>query len=98
MKKYNFNLMSLLLAALLVMGLCLMIAGDLEVMERNLSDAWVRVLRLIGVFMAVVALLIAGGMKVLRVLPDEEVAAICRTSGYDPLPRKHPFSPAIFGL
>ena len=60
------SLMSFLLAALLVMGLCLMIAGDLEVMERNLSDAWVRVLRLIGVFMAVVALLIAGGMKVER--------------------------------
>lgn len=42
--------------------------------------------------------IIAGGMKVLRVLPDEEVAAICRASGYDPLPRKHPFSLAVFGL
>ena len=42
--------------------------------------------------------IIAGSMKVLRVLPDEEVAAICRASGYDPLPRKHPFSPAVFGL
>ena len=42
--------------------------------------------------------IIAGGMNVLRVLPDEEVAAICRASGYDPLPRKHHFSPAVFGL
>ena len=42
--------------------------------------------------------IIAGGMKVLRVLPDEEVAEICRASGYDPLPRKNPFSPAVFGL
>ena len=42
--------------------------------------------------------IIAGGMKVLRVLLDEEVAALCRASGYDPLPRKHPFSPAVFGL
>ena len=40
----------------------------------------------------------AGAMKVLRVLPDEEAAAICWASGYDPLPRKHPFSPAVFGL
>ena len=42
--------------------------------------------------------IIAGGMKVLRVLPDEEVAAICKASGYVPLPRKHAFSPAVFGL
>lgn len=42
--------------------------------------------------------IIAGSMKVLRVLPDEEAEAICRASGYDPLPRKHPFIPAVFGL
>ena len=42
--------------------------------------------------------IIAGSMKVLRVLTDDEVAAICRVSGYDPLPRKRPFSPAVFGL
>ena len=42
--------------------------------------------------------IIAGSMKVLRVLPDEEVEAICRASGYDPLPRKSPFIPVVFGL
>ena len=42
--------------------------------------------------------IIAGSMKVLRVLPDEEVAGICRAAGYDPLPRKQPFLPAVFGL
>ena len=42
--------------------------------------------------------IIAGSMKVLRVLPDEEVAGICRAAGYDPLPRKRPFFPAVFGL
>ena len=42
--------------------------------------------------------IIAGSMKVLRVLPDEEVAGICRAAGYDPLPRKQPFLPAAFGL
>ena len=42
--------------------------------------------------------IIAGSMKVLRALTDDEVAAICRVSGYDPLPRKRPFSAAVFGL
>ena len=42
--------------------------------------------------------IIAGGMKVLRVLSDEEVAAICKASGYVSLPRKHAFSPVVFGL
>ena len=42
--------------------------------------------------------IIAGAMKVLRVLPDEEVAALCHGSGYDPLPRKQSFLPAVYGL
>ena len=42
--------------------------------------------------------IIAGSMKVLRILPDEEVAALCQASGYDPLPRKQPFHPALYGL
>ena len=42
--------------------------------------------------------IIAGGMKVLRVLPDAEVARLCRQAGFDPLPRKQPFDPADFGL
>ena len=42
--------------------------------------------------------IIAGSMKVLRILSDEEVEAICRASGYDALPRKHPFPSAVFGL
>lgn len=32
--------------------------------------------------------IIAGRMKVLRILPDEEVARICKEKGYEALPRK----------
>ena len=39
---------------------------------------------------------IAGSMKVLRILPDDEAAGICRAAGHEPLPRKHPFHLADF--
>ena len=42
--------------------------------------------------------IIAGSMKVLRILSDAEVAALCRAAGYEPLPRKKPFSPSDFEL
>lgn len=41
---------------------------------------------------------IAGSMKVLRILPDDEAAGICRAAGHEPLPRKHPFHLADFGF
>lgn len=42
--------------------------------------------------------IIAGSLKVNRILPDEEVAGLCRQQGHEPLPRKRPFFPADFGL
>ena len=42
--------------------------------------------------------IIAGSMKVNRVLSDEEVAAVCRSKGYEALPRKHAFMPASYGI
>ena len=42
--------------------------------------------------------IIAGSMKVLRVLPDAEAGTLCRQAGYEPLPRRKPFIPADFGL
>ena len=42
--------------------------------------------------------IIAGSIKVLRILPDTEVGAICREAGYDPLPRKHPVVLEDFGM
>ena len=41
--------------------------------------------------------IIAGEMKVLRILEDEEVAEICRSRGYEPLPRRKPLDPALLG-
>ena len=32
--------------------------------------------------------IIAGSMKVNRILPDDEVAQICKAAGYEALPRK----------
>lgn len=42
--------------------------------------------------------IIAGSIKVCRILHDSEVAALCREIGYDPLPRKKPFDHAAYGL
>ncbi len=42
--------------------------------------------------------IIAGRMKVRRVLTDDEVTVICHLNGYEPLPRKRLFNPAIFGF
>ncbi len=42
--------------------------------------------------------IIAGSLKVRRILSDAEVADLCRQHGYEPLPRKRPFFPADFGL
>ena len=42
--------------------------------------------------------IIAGSLKVNRILSDEEVAGLCRQQGHEPLPRKRPFFPADFGL
>ena len=42
--------------------------------------------------------IIAGGMKVLRILSDEKATELCRAAGYDPLPRKKSFDPAEYGL
>ena len=42
--------------------------------------------------------IIAGSIKVNRILSDAEVERICRAAGYTPLPRKHPFSAAQYGL
>ena len=42
--------------------------------------------------------IIAGSLKVRRILSDAEVAVLCREAGYEPLPRKHPFYPAEYGL
>ncbi len=42
--------------------------------------------------------IIAGSIKVLRILPDTEVGAICREARYDPLPRKHPIVLEDFGM
>ena len=42
--------------------------------------------------------IIAGSMKVRRILTDEEVSSLCRAAGYDPLPRNGPFIPADYGL
>ena len=42
--------------------------------------------------------IIAGEMKVQRVLDDEEVADICRQHGYEPLPRRKPLERELYGL
>ena len=42
--------------------------------------------------------IIAGSIKVLRILTDEETNVLCGAFGHDPLPRKRPFIPAEFGL
>ena len=41
---------------------------------------------------------IAGSIKVLRILSDEEVADICRAAGYEALPRRTPFCHSVHGL
>ena len=42
--------------------------------------------------------IIAGSIRVLRVLSDEEVEKICTAAGYQALPRRTPFNAAAYGL
>ena len=42
--------------------------------------------------------IIAGSIRVLRVLSDEEVEKICAAAGYQALPRRTPFNAAAYGL
>ena len=42
--------------------------------------------------------IIAGSIRVLRVLSDEEVERICRAAGYRALPRRTPFNADAYGL
>lgn len=42
--------------------------------------------------------IIAGSIRVLRVLSDEEVEKICAAAGYHALPRRTPFNAAAYGL
>ena len=42
--------------------------------------------------------IIAGEMKIIRVLGDDEVSQICRAKGHEPMPRKGPFDWKAYGF